>query len=113
MTNESAITLESTIELTVNRQEQGMPDTQTTTDIRRRIIELAAETAGVDPDQVSQSSRLREDLEFDSLDIVEFTMAVEDEFDLNIPDESANDVATVGQAVDLVIAHLKLSASAE
>ncbi len=65
-----------------------------------RVTRLAAEQAGMDPAQVTLDMDLFNDLNYDSLDAVEFTMTLEDEFDLTIPDEEAEHIHTVGQAVE-------------
>jgi acyl carrier protein len=57
------------------------------TDLRSRMQELLVELLGVDPAEVRPSTRLKEDLEADELDLIELIMAIEDEFELEIPDE--------------------------
>ena len=57
---------------------------------------------GLNPDEVTMDAKLEEDLEIDSLGIVEVVMAFEDEFDIEIDDEELADVSTVGQAVNLL-----------
>jgi acyl carrier protein len=73
------------------------------------IRDSAVEVLSVDPDQVTEEARFKEDLEADSLDLVELVMALEESFDISVPEEELEDVTTVGQAVDLVMA--KASAS--
>ena len=63
---------------------------------------LFVEELGIDEDKVSMESKLEEDLEIDSLGIVEVVMAFEDEFGIEINDEELSDVETVGQAVNLL-----------
>jgi acyl carrier protein len=67
-----------------------------------RIKGLVVDLLGVDPDKVTPEARFREDLEADSLDLVELIMAIEEEFDGTISDEEAQQIKTVGQAVDYV-----------
>lgn len=74
--------------------------------ILRRVIELAAAEAGRNAAEVTAEMTLQGDLDFDSLATMEFTMNVEDAFGLEIPDEQAVQVRTVGQAADLVAAAL-------
>jgi len=74
--------------------------------ILRRVIELAAAEAGCDAAEVTAEMTLQDDLDFDSLATMEFTMNIEDAFGLDIPDEQASQVKTVGQAADLVAAAL-------
>jgi acyl carrier protein len=68
------------------------------------IREVAAEVLSVDPDQVTESARFKEDLDADSLDLVELVMGLEERFDIEVPEEDLEGVTTVGQAVDLVLA---------
>jgi acyl carrier protein len=64
---------------------------------------VAVEVLSVDPDQVTEEARFKEDLEADSLDLVELVMALEEGFDISVPEEDLEGVTTVGQAVDLVL----------
>mgnify|MGYP001555813356 FL=1 len=61
---------------------------------------------GVDAEKINPSARFEEDLEVDSLGVVELLMALEDEFDVTIPDEEAENLTTVGEAIELVAAKL-------
>jgi acyl carrier protein len=65
----------------------------------KRIIE---EKLSVNPDQITLSAKFAEDLKADSLDTVELVMALEDEFGLDIPDEEADKIKTVGDAVKYI-----------
>ena len=66
--------------------------------VKATIVELL----GVDAGKVSREARFREDLEADSLDIVELIMALEDKMGIEISDEDAQNITTVGQAVDYI-----------
>lgn len=66
--------------------------------VKATIVELL----GVDAGKVSREARFREDLEADSLDIVELIMALEDKMSIEISDEDAQSITTVGQAVDYI-----------
>jgi acyl carrier protein len=68
--------------------------------VEERVIDIVAEQLGVSKDQVSRESSFVNDLGADSLDTVELVMELEEEFDLNIPDEAAEKIQTVGQAVE-------------
>jgi acyl carrier protein len=68
------------------------------------IKEVAAEVLSVDPDQVTETARFKEDLDADSLDLVELVMGLEERFDIEVPEDDLDGVTTVGQAVDLVLA---------
>ena len=63
-----------------------------------RVKEIIAEQLGVDGDQVTDNASFTDDLGADSLDTVELVMALEEEFDLEIPDEDAEKIVTVGDA---------------
>jgi acyl carrier protein len=67
------------------------------------IREVAAEVLSVDPDQVTETARFKEDLDADSLDLVELVMGLEERFDIEVPEDDLEGVTTVGQAVDLVL----------
>ncbi|MBM4464762.1 MAG: acyl carrier protein [Chloroflexi bacterium] len=67
-------------------------------DVKAIIVEVL----GVDPEKVTPEASFREDLEADSLDLVELIMAFEDKFGEEIPDEDAQQITTVGEAVAYV-----------
>ena len=77
-----------------------------TNEVFEKVKNLFVEELGIDADKVTMEAKLEEDLEIDSLGIVEVVMAFEDEFNIKIDDEELNDVGTVGQAVNLL--HSKL-----
>ena len=68
-------------------------------DVLDRVKELVVEQLGVDAEEVTEDASFVDDLGADSLDIVELEMAFEEEFDLEIPDEDAEKIRTVGDAV--------------
>ena len=68
------------------------------------LREVAVEVLSVEPDVVTEDARFKEDLDADSLDLVELVMGLEERFDISVPEEDLEGVATVGQAVDLVLA---------
>jgi acyl carrier protein len=68
------------------------------------LREVAVEVLDADPDDITEAARFKEDLEADSLDLVELVMGLEERFDIEVPEEELEDVATVGQAVDIVVA---------
>lgn len=68
--------------------------------------EVAVEVLAVDPDAVVESATFAEDLDADSLDLVEFVMGLEEKFDIAVPEEDLEGVTTVGQALDLVLARV-------
>jgi acyl carrier protein len=67
------------------------------------IKEVAVEVLSVEPDVVTEEARFKEDLDADSLDLVELVMGLEERFDIEVPEEDLEGVTTVGQAVDLVL----------
>ena len=74
--------------------------------IEERVKNIIVEQLGVDADQVTTDASFVEDLGADSLDTVELVMAFEEEFDLEIPDEDAEKMQTVGDAVSYLDDHL-------
>jgi len=70
-----------------------------------QVREILVEQLGVEADQVQEPARFQEDLNADSLDLVELIMEMEDRFGLKIPDEDAEKITTVGEAVDYVVAN--------
>jgi acyl carrier protein len=71
-------------------------------EIETKIIEIVAEQMGVDKSEITKETSFVNDLNADSLDTVELVMEFEDEFELSIPDEEAEKIQTVGQAVDFI-----------
>jgi len=74
--------------------------------IEARVRKIIIEQLGVKEEQVTNEASFVEDLGADSLDTVELVMALEEEFELEIPDEDAEKITTVQQAVDYIAAHL-------
>jgi acyl carrier protein len=70
-----------------------------------RIREHLATELEVDAERIDGSTRFKEDLEADSLDLVELVVELEDSYGVRIPDEEAAKILTVGQAADFVAAH--------
>jgi acyl carrier protein len=75
-------------------------------EIESRIKNLLVSELGLDESKVSPEATFEEDLEVDSLGVVELLMALEDEFGVKIPDEEAEEIATVSEAIDVVAAKL-------
>ena len=71
-------------------------------EISEKMNKLLVSELGLDESKLSDDAKFEEDLEVDSLGVVELLMALEDEFGVKIPDEDAESIHTVGQAVDLV-----------
>lgn len=75
--------------------------------VEAKMADLLVEELGIDRDKISMEASFEADLEVDSLGVVELLMALEDNFGVTIPDEEAESIGTVGQAVDLVVEKLK------
>ena len=71
--------------------------------IDKRVKEIIAEQLGVDESQVTGEASFMDDLGADSLDTVELVMALEEEFECEIPDDEAEKITTVQQAIDYVV----------
>jgi acyl carrier protein len=76
-----------------------------TVSVEERVIEIVSEQMGVSKDQVTRETSFVNDLGADSLDTVELVMEFEEEFDITIPDEEAEKIQTVGQAIDYIEQH--------
>ncbi len=74
-------------------------------DIFEKVKEITVDQLGADEDAVVMEASFIDDLEADSLDIVELMMALEEEFDIEIPDEDAEKISTVKDAVDYITEH--------
>ena len=72
-----------------------------------KVKKIVADKLGVDEAKVTETAAFVNDLGADSLDVVEFVMEVEKEFDITIPDEDAGKMATVGDAVKYIETHVK------
>jgi acyl carrier protein len=74
-------------------------------EILGKIQEITADRLGVDEGDVTSDASFREDLEADSLDLVELIMELEEQFGMEIPDDEAEKITTVEEAVDYVMEH--------
>lgn len=75
-------------------------------EVSERLVGVLVSELGLDAEKINDGAHFEEDLDVDSLGVVELLMALEDEFDVKIPDEDAESIMTVGQAVDLVTGKL-------
>ena len=81
-------------------------ETMERTDVLTAVQESAKEVLGVEVDAVVEDARFKDDLDADSLDLVELVMALEERFEVTIPEEELGGIETVGQAVDVVLGKL-------
>ncbi len=81
--------------------------------IEQRVKKIVVEQLGVKEDEVSNDASFVDDLGADSLDTVELVMALEEEFETEIPDEDAEKITTIQQAIDYINAHMNESATKE
>ena len=81
---------------TTDREDRVVPS------IEERVIEIVCENLGVNKEQVTRSTSFIEDVGADSLDIVELVMELEEEFGVTIPDDQAEKIKTVGEAIDYI-----------
>ena len=77
-------------------------------EIEAKVIEIVSEQMGVDRSEITRETSFANDLNADSLDTVELVMEFEDEFETSIPDDEAEKIQTVGQAIDYI---MKVSSS--
>jgi len=75
-------------------------------ELLQKIKVIVADKLSISEDQVTEEASFIDDLGADSLDTVELVMALEDEFDMDIPDEDAEKLTTVGKAMEYVLGHL-------
>ena len=78
----------------------------TEAEIEAKVIEIVAEQMGVDKAEITRETSFTNDLNADSLDTVELVMEFEDEFETSIPDEEAEKITTVGQAINYIATHV-------
>jgi acyl carrier protein len=76
-------------------------------ELLKKIKAIVADKLSISEDQVTEEASFIDDLGADSLDTVELVMALEDEFDLDIPDDEAEKLTTVGKAMDYVLSNIQ------
>jgi acyl carrier protein len=73
-----------------------------TVSVEQRVFDIVSEHFAYDKEKINRNTTFIEDIGADSLDIVEFVMELEEEFDIQIPDDQAEKIKTVGEAVDYI-----------
>ena len=81
--------------------------------VEKRVVEIICQHLAVDQEKVKRETSFIEDIGADSLDIVELVMELEEEFDITIPDDQAEKIKTVGDAVDYIENELKKKQSGD
>ncbi len=84
-----------------------MAEKTDTSNVAEKVKQIVVEQLGVDAAEVTPQAHFVNDLGADSLDTVELVMALEEAFDTEIPDEEAEKIQTVGQAIDYITSHAK------
>ena len=79
-------------------------------DVFATLQEVAVEVLGVSADQVTEGASFKDDLDADSLDLVELVMALEERLDITVPEEDLEDIGTVGDALKLLLDKLAAKA---
>ena len=79
-------------------------------ELETKIVKVFSDNLSISEGEINMSSRFQEDLDADSLDLVEAALALEEEFGVTIPEEEMEGIKTVGEAVDLVASKLGVSA---
>jgi acyl carrier protein len=84
------------------REDRVVDEQRNSKKVEERVIEIVCENLGVNKEQVTRNTAFIEDVGADSLDIVELVMELEEEFEITIPDEQAEKIKTVGEAIDYI-----------
>lgn len=79
-----------------------MVEVSTVPSVEERVIDIVCENLGVNKEQVARQTSFVEDMGADSLDVVELVMELEEEFEIQIPDDQAEKIKTVGEAIDYI-----------
>jgi len=80
------------------------------TEILNTVTEIAVELLSVDASAVTETATFAEDLEADSLDVVELVMAIEEKLGISIPEEDLEGIKTIGEAIDVIVGKIGATA---
>jgi acyl carrier protein len=95
----------------VSAPERPGPSGGSRVSVEQKVIEIVCEHLAVNKEQVTRNTNFIEDIGADSLDIVELIMELEEEFDIQIPDDQAEKIKTVGEAIDYIERETKKKSS--
>jgi len=82
-----------------------VPEDREMDEIEEKVLTIVSEQMGVDKSEIAHDTSFVNDLNADSLDTVELVMELEDEFEMSIPDEEAEKIQSIGQAIDYIKQH--------
>ena len=84
-----------------------MANAERVKNVEERVRDIVAEQLGIEKEKITNEASFVDDLGADSLDTVELVMALEEEFNTEIPDEEAEKITTIQQAIDYIVEHVK------
>jgi acyl carrier protein len=90
-----------------DQKKHNLDSDKTPKDIKKLVKDVIAQQLGVDESKIVESASFANDLGADSLDVVELVMALEEKFDITIPDEHSEKIQTFGAAVEYIREHLE------
>jgi acyl carrier protein len=88
--------------VSVKENQPGPAGPGPSSSVEERVIHIVCDNLGVNKEQVTRNTSFIEDIGADSLDIVELVMELEEEFEITIPDDQAEQIKTVGEAIDYI-----------
>jgi acyl carrier protein len=95
------------VDLALRRGSSFEKENAAMSDIRDKVIEIVVDQLDAKPEDVDESKSFTEDLQADSLAIVELVLALEEKFDVKIPDDEVDKIKTVGDAINYIKEHAK------
>lgn len=82
---------------------------QSITQLQQEIFELAASVVSTSVDEITSQTRFVDDLNYDSIDMIEFVMQAEEKFGIDVPDDQAAQIHTIGQVVEVISIKLNIN----